>query len=182
MLSLEFARQRRHCAGMKLVRLLLILFALGFAAPAQAGAEVTFYSHDFGKNFPHAFITVEGKLDRGGEAIHANYGFTAKSVTAGLLMGNVEGEMETLSAKYIANSDRQFSIKLSDVQYDTLITAIAKWAAVTGKSYSLSRRNCVHFAGEMAHALGLRVVYEPSLMKKPRKFLLNIIALNPGLR
>jgi hypothetical protein len=167
---------------MVFLRSLLILCAMLFAVPAQAGAVVSFYSHEFGKHFPHAFITIEGRLDRGGEALNANYGFTAKSVTSALFMGNVAGEIEVLSAKYVTNSDRQFSLAISDSQYDALIAAITKWRDAPGKSYNLNSRNCVHFAGELARTLGLKVFNDPSLSKKPRKFLVSIKALNPGLK
>ncbi len=162
--------------------LLLFAFALTFPVAASAEVIVAFYSRELGSSFPHAFITVKGTLDRGGEPIDANFGFTAKSVTPALLMGPVGGKIEKSTPKYIAGSDRQFAIKISDKQYDALMELIQQWQNLPPPSYSLNNRNCVHFAGHAAQLLGLKVVYEPALMRKPRSFLLAIVALNPWLK
>ena len=163
-----------------------LIFAALFAAMMPGGAAarvvVGFYSHDFGSSFPHAFVTVKGTLDRGGPAIDTNYGFTAKSVTPTILMGSVAGVLESVDAKYVEKSDRQFQVTLSDDQYDALITLVAKWRALPGKSYSLNKRNCVHFVGQAAQTAGLKVVFDQKLMKKPKSFLLAVIALNPSLK
>ena len=166
----------------KLFPVLLILAA--FATPASALARVTasFYSHELGSSFPHAFVTVEGTLDRGGPAINDSFGFTAVSVTPAILMGSVKGKVESVTAKYRENSNRQFSVRLSDTQFDALMALVDTWRKLPGKSYNLNRRNCVHFAGEAARVVGLKVVLDPKLMKKPRSFLLSLIELNPGLK
>ncbi len=162
---------------------LCLAFFAAACCPGAAWAEVivSFYSHDFGSSFPHAFITVKGTLDRGG-GVDANYGFTAKSVTPAILMGSVIGVVETSKPGYVAASDRQFGVKVSDAQYDALVALVAQWRALPGKSYSLNKRNCIHFAGAAAQLLGLKVVYDPKLMKKPKSFMLSIIALNPQLK
>jgi hypothetical protein len=159
----------------------LLLLAL---SPSQAAAQIVvgFYSHDFGSSFPHAFITVSGTPTRGGAAVAANFGFTAQSVTPALLMGSVAGKIEKSSPKYIAGSDRQFAVSVSDAQYDALLALIEKWSTLPGKSYNLNRRNCIHFVGEAAQTLGLKVVIDPKLIKKPRSFLLSLIALNPWVK
>ncbi len=161
-------------------KLFLLLISFWLVAPSAASAEivVAFYSHEFGSSFPHAFITVKGTPNRGGELVDTNFGFTAKSVTPALLMGPVAGKIESADAKYVASSDRQFAIKISDAQYDGLISLIDKWRTLPGKSYSLNNRNCIHFVGEAAQLLGLKVVFERKLIKRPRSFLLSLIALN----
>ena len=166
-------------------KLLLILFAgLALAVPRAAFAEVivAFYSHEFGSSFPHAFVTVKGTPERGGTPIDTNYGFTAKSVTPAILMGPVAGSVEDVTPKYVASSNRQFAVKISDAHYDAMMAVVAKWRAIPGKSYSLNKRNCVHFVGEIGQALGLKVVFNAKLMKKPEGFLLSLIALNPSLK
>lgn len=164
-------------------KLLLMLFvALAMSQAAHAEIVVAFYSHEFGSSFPHAFVTVKGTPEKGGAAIDTNYGFTAKSVSPAILMGPVAGRVEDVTPKYVASSNRQFSVKVSDTQYDALMGVVAKWQAIPGKSYSLNKRNCVHFVGEMAQALGLKVVFNPKLMRKPEGFLLSLIALNPWLK
>ncbi len=163
--------------------LLWLFFCLMALSPISVRAEVivSFYSHDLGSRFPHAFFTVKGTLGRGG-AVDANFGFTAKSVTPAILMGSVAGEVEDMTADYIAKSDKQFSVKISDTQYDALMALVGKWKAIPGKSYNLNKRNCVHFVGEAAQVVGLNVFFDPKLMKKPKTFLLAIIGRNPGLK
>ncbi len=171
-------------AAMMLRKVFLSLaLMLSLAWPRVAFAEVivSFYSHDLGSSFPHAFFTVKGTLDRGG-SVDANYGFTAKSVTPAILMGSVAGKIESSKPSYIEASDRQFGVKISDADYDALMALVAKWRALPGKSYSLNKRNCIHFAGAAAELLRLKVVYDPKLMKKPKSFMLSLIALNPQLK
>ncbi len=162
----------------------LILSALLLLLPHPAAAEivVSFYSHDFGSSFPHAFITVKGSLDRGGEPIDTSYGFTAKSLSPSILTGPVVGMVETLKPKYVASSDRQFAVKISDAQYDAMMAVVSKWRNQPGKSYSLNSHNCIHFAGEIAQTLAMKVVFDPKLIKKPRSFMLSLITLNPWVK
>jgi hypothetical protein len=169
-------------AGLR--KFFLLLFACWAVLPGTAFAEITvaFYSHDFGSSFPHAFIVIKGTPSRGGEPVDANYGFTAKSVTPALLMGAVAGKIEKAEPKYIAGSDRQFAIKITDVQFDNLMALIEKWRTLPGKSYSLNNRNCIHFVGAAAQLLGLKVVFDQKLMKKPRSFMLSLITLNPWVK
>ena len=58
----------------------LLLSSLFGAAPAWAAVTITFWSHELGNSFPHAFFTLRGVPDAGGAPVDANYGFTAKSV------------------------------------------------------------------------------------------------------
>ncbi len=149
--------------------------------PAQAWAAITvsFYSHELGSSFPHAFITVQGTPDRGGATVDTNFGFTAKSVTPAILMGSVGGVVETVKSNYVAKSNRQFGIRISDGQYDAMMALINRWKTMPGRTYNLNRRNCIHFVGEVGIALGLKVVFERRYIKQPHDFLQSLIALNP---
>jgi hypothetical protein len=162
---------------------LLIGFMLMVAAP-QAKAEVvaTFYSHDFGDHFPHAFVKLKGTVDSTGENVDTNYGFTAVNTTPAILMGPVKGMIETKDAKYIASSNAHFSVRLSDADYARLIALVEQWRNIPGKSYSLGKRNCVHFAMEAAALLGLSVNRKSKFFKKPKTFLLEVMGLNPGVK
>jgi hypothetical protein len=162
----------------------LFLLPFLFLAPASVRAEVVvaFYSHDFGTTFPHAFVKLEGKLDRDGTVVDTNYGFTAKSITAAMMTGRSVGIIEISKPKYVAGSDRQFAIRISDAQYDALIAHVRKWQSLPGKGYDLNRNNCVHFVGEVARIAGLKVELNPNLMKKPKGFLQSVIAMNPWVR
>ena len=157
------------------LRALVVAAFVVLAAPeARAAVEVTFYSHEFGSNFPHAFITLQGSDDRTGEKIDANYGFTATHISPAILMGPVKGEVfsrdPAKDAKYIATSDRHFSFRLGDAEYDALKARIGKWQALSQPSYSLNRQNCVHFVADMAASLGMKVETPVALMKKPRSY------------
>lgn len=159
----------------------IILAFLVMAAPARAEVILSFYSHDLSSTFPHAFVTLKGKTEDG-RAIDTNFGFTAKAVTPAILMGSVGGKVETSKADYVASSDRQFAVKLNDRQFDAVMALVERWRTLPGKSYNLNRRNCIHFVGEIAQTVGLRVVFEKDLLKKPKSFLLSLVTLNPWVK
>ena len=152
--------------------------------PASAQAEVvaTFYSHDFGDHFPHAFVKLKGTVDATGQAVDTNFGFTAVNVSPAILMGSVKGMIETKDTKYVAASDPHFSVKLSDAEYGRFIAFVDKWRNLPGKSYNLGARNCVHFAMEAAALLGLSVNRKSRFFKKPKIFLREVMGLNNGLK
>ena len=162
----------------------LVIVALFSLFPASARAEVvaTFYSHDFGDHFPHAFVKLKGTDESTGQAVDTNYGFTATSVSPAILMGSVKGMIETKDAKYIADSNPHFSVKLSDPEYQRFMAFVEKWRSLPGKSYNLGKRNCVHFAMEAAALLGLSVNRQSRYFKKPKTFLLEVMGMNKGLR
>lgn len=152
------------------------LLLLGLFAPVAARADVTitFYSHDMEalgmRAFPHAFFTVTGTLARGGAPLNTNYGFTARSTDAALF-GATQGDIETKDTPYVARSRRHFAVTVPDATYDRLMALVASWRSRGPKGYSLGKANCVHFAGEAAALVGLKVAFPPNLMKKPKSFL-----------
>lgn len=162
----------------------LLVAAIISLSSAGARAEVvaTFYSHDFGDHFPHTFVKLKGTVDSTGQAIDTNFGFTAVSVSPAILMGSVKGMIETKDAKYIASSNPHFSIRLSDAEYAKFMAFVDKWRNLPGKSYSLGKRNCVHFAMEAAALLGLSVNRQSKFFKKPKSFILEVMKLNNGLK
>jgi hypothetical protein len=163
----------------------LILAVCFCVIPANARAEVlaTFYSHDMKDNyFPHAFIRLKGTVDATGETVDTNYGFTARSVSPAILMGSVNGMIETMNAKYVSKSDPHFTVKLTDADYRQLMAHVEKWRNLPGKSYNLNKRNCVHFVMEAAAMLGLSVNRKSKFFKKPKTFLMEVLKLNPSLK
>ena len=166
--------QRRCRAAPIRGRIASILLAMLLAitpAPALAAVEISFLSKEFGSSFPHAFITVEGTLDRSGERIDANYGFTATQVSPAILLGSVRGEIMSVDAGYMRRSDRHFTITLSDAEYDRVMATVESWRALEQPSYNLNRQNCVHFVAQVAAALGMKADTPRALMKKPRSYL-----------
>jgi hypothetical protein len=164
----------------RLSLMLLALLSLCLA-PLQAAVTVSFYSHDFGDRFPHAFIVVKGTVDATGEAVDANYGFTATSVSPAILFGSVKGEVQSQKADYIAKSDRQFDVVVDDATYARLMAKVAEWRDRKQPSYSLNKFNCVHFVMELAEVAGLKVNRQSKLFKKPKSFLIEVKELNPQL-
>ncbi len=167
--------------GVRLILLSLLFLCAGLTAPARAEVVVSFYSHDFGDRFPHAFVVLKGKIDATGELVDANYGFTATSVSPAILFGSVRGEVQTSKPDYIARSDRQFDVTIDDATYARLMAKVAEWRDRKQPSYSLNKYNCVHFVMELAEISGLKVDRESKLFKKPKSFLLEVKGLNPGV-
>jgi hypothetical protein len=167
--------------SLRLIFLSLLLLCAGLTSPARAEVVVSFYSHDFGDRFPHAFIVMKGKLDATGEEIDTNYGFTATSVSPAILFGSVKGEVQTSKPDYVAKSDRQFDVTVDDATYARLMAKVAEWRDREQPSYSLSKYNCVHFVMELAEVAGLTVNRKSKLFKKPKSFLIEVRGLNPEL-
>lgn len=168
--------------GFRLILLSLLLLCVGLANPVRAEVVVSFYSHDFGDRFPHAFIVLKGKIDATGEVVDVNYGFTATSVSPAILLGSVKGAVQTSKPDYIAKSDRQFDVTVDDATYARLMAKVAEWRDREQPSYSLNKRNCVHFVMELAEVVGLTVNRKSKLFKKPKSFLIEVKGLNAGLK
>ncbi|WP_200909283.1 MULTISPECIES: hypothetical protein [unclassified Sphingomonas] len=158
----------------------LLSLLLAAIVPAQAAVTITFWSQEFGQNFPHAFFTFAGTPDAGGPAVNESYGFTAKAITPALLMGSVGGMIDRPKPSYIAKSNAHFSVVLSDAQYASVRSLIDEWGEKGDSHYNLNRRNCVHFVAEAARRSGLTVVEDKKLMKKPRSFIQSIEQANAG--
>ena len=163
----------------RLARILAaFILALG-AVPAWAAVDVSFYSHELGSSFPHAFITLDGTLDRSGERIAEDYGFSAKTISPAILMGKVKGEVSSdHNASYVKGSNKHFTLTLSDAEYDRLVATVERWRTAKQPSYDLGKANCVHFVAELAAALGMEAAPKKGLMKKPRSFLDGVTRAN----
>jgi hypothetical protein len=149
------------------------------AVPAQAAVTITFWSHELGNSFPHAFFSLRGVPDAGGAPVDTNVGFTAKSVSPALLMGPVAGELDIPKLGYVSGSDAQFSVVMSDAQYHAVLRLVDAWSEGKPDSvYRLSDHNCVTFGKEAARIVGLTGLDQPKLMKKPRSYLKAIQADN----
>lgn len=158
---------------------LAALLWLVSALPAHAAVTMTFWSHEFGNSFPHAFFGLRGVPDAGGPPVDTYYGFTARSVTPAILMGTVQGRIDVADLAYVRGSDVQFAVTLTDAQYAQVLALVKEWSEDGGDSrYNLNRRNCVHFVQEAARRVGLTGLDHPSLMKKPRSYVQAVGAAN----
>lgn len=151
------------------------------ASPAFAAVEISFYSRELGTNFPHAFVGLKGTVDATGERVDTSLGFTAQSVTPALLFGAVRGEVVVEGEQQIARSTRQFTVMLTDEQYQTVMRVVEEWRNAPQPSYRLRQHSCVHFVSAIAAAIGLRVDNAQRLMNRPRSFLERVKELNPQL-
>jgi hypothetical protein len=163
--------------------LLLALFAALLPAPAAAEVIATFWSHERDQNYEHAFIVLRGTIDASGERVDTNIGFTARSASPMVLLGSVAGQMETVSAGYIARpaSRPHFRMALDDAAYARLMAFVARWRAARQPSYNVNRRNCIHFVIEAAAVLGLNINRQTAHYRQPRQALEEVVRLNPGV-
>ncbi|WP_375398075.1 hypothetical protein [uncultured Sphingomonas sp.] len=150
------------------------------ALPAAARIRIVFWSQEFGQNFPHAFVTLDGRLDRGGMPVSTSFGFTAKTLSPGILMGTVAGKIDYTSKGYLMKSFAHFTTTISDAQYDSIMKLPDEWGDRGDHRYNLNKRNCVHFVAEAAKRAGLTVAEPAGLMKRPHAFLESLVPLNTG--
>lgn len=167
----------------RLLAILLAVLSLGWGSPALAQVRLSFHSFNGSVlvgRYPHAFIVLEGELDNG-QKVSENYGFTAKSVGPAVLRGPVEHDILVEEPKYIAKTNRHFTLTISDAQYRKIVAEVKAWRDAPGKYYDLETRNCIHFVGEMARIAGLKVEYPKDMLRRPKKWLNFITTLNPAL-
>jgi hypothetical protein len=166
---------------MRAVLYLAALLLMVVPGSANAAVTITFWSHEFSGDFPHAFFTLRGTIDANGAPVDTNFGFTAKAATPAVLFGTVPGRLDIAKPGYMAASDAQFSLVLTDAQYADILALVAAWDPKTGDGhYNLNGRNCVHFVQDAARRLGLAGVDHPKLMKRPRSYLDAVEAANLG--
>ena len=164
-----------------LVRSVAFVCSLFSALPASASVTATFWNHELGESFPHAFVTLRGVPDAGGAPVDYNVGFTAKSITPALLFGPVPGRLDYAWPDYIQDSTAQFSIVLTDAQYAAVLRLAKDWDDKGPESiYDLKTHNCIHFVAAIEKIAGLSNVDFPNLVKKPRSYLLAVAHANAG--
>lgn len=167
----------------RILATLLAALSLGWGSPALADVRLSFHSFNgsvlIGR-YPHAFIVLEGELESG-QKVSENYGFTARSVGPAVLRGPVEHDILIEQPKYIATTNRHFTLAITDAQYRKIVAEVKAWRDAPGRYYDLDTRNCIHFVGEMAKIAGLKVEYPQDMLRRPKKWLNFITTLNPAL-
>ena len=163
---------------MRRLLFLLVILAL-WPATGQAAVRISFYSHDFGEYYPHAFVVVSGKTDATGEAAFANYGWTSTAQNILLVVGRPSrGVVTSSSPDYVRSSTEEFSLLLTDAEYQAALQAIETWRSLPQPSYSLAEANCIHFVAAVARAVGLEADPRAGLMLKPKAFLRSVYEAN----
>jgi hypothetical protein len=140
---------------------------------AAAAVQIQFYSHDFGKEFPHAFVVLKGHLDATGEAVDTNLGYSALRISPAVLVKSVTGRFDEgiIPQEYIDRSTEHFELTLSDEEYRAVMAVAAAWKAKPQPSYNINDANCVHFVSDVLLALHMKGEPRRGLMKSPRSFL-----------
>jgi hypothetical protein len=124
-------------------------------------------------------VILEGTLDRSGQRIDEDYGFSAKTISPAILWGKVGGKViSDHEPSYVKSSDRHFTVTLSDEEYDRVMTTVERWRTARQPSYDLDKANCIHFVGELAAAIGMEAGPRKGLMRKPRSFVESVTAAN----
>ncbi|WP_100259937.1 hypothetical protein [Qipengyuania seohaensis] len=165
------------------LRNFIVLFALAWSSMAAAAVEITFHSFNgsvLAGRYPHTFVSMTGTLEDG-TSVKENFGFSAKRATPAVLRGPVEHIVMTEKEKWLTKTNRHFTLSMTDVQYRKVKKLIAEWRDAPGKFYDLDTRNCIHFVGEIGRIMGLKVEYPDDMLRRPKKWLNHITALNPKL-
>lgn len=170
------------------MRRLLSIFvaALALVWAQAAFAQVTISFHSFNGSvlvgrYPHTFVVMRGTLEKTGEKVNENYGFTARRVGPAVLSGPVEHEVYVEKQKYIESTNRHFTLPMTDAQYWKVRAEVDKWRSAPGKYYDLDTRNCIHFVGAIAQIMGVTVDYPQDMLRRPKAWLNYLIGKNPQL-
>ncbi|WP_310531832.1 hypothetical protein [Novosphingobium sp.] len=166
--------------------LAVFLFALTVLIPQVALAQVMLAFHSFngsylGGRYPHAFIVLDGTLANG-TRVHENYGYSTSASALSDLSGPVPGIIQVEKEKYIASTNRHFTVAISDAQYREIVAEVNAWKDAPGqKRYLLDQRNCIHFVARIAQIVGLKSDVPQKMVRRPKLWLNQVTRLNPHL-
>lgn len=167
----------------RIFRTALLLLALGWSSFAAAAVDITFHSFNgsvLAGRYPHTFVSMEGTLEDG-TPVKENFGFSAKRASLAVLNGPVEHMILVEEENWLRKTNRHFTLSMTDEQYRKVSALVEAWRNAPGKYYDLETRNCIHFVGEIAKIMGLKVNYPDKLLRKPKSWLNYITTLNPQL-
>ena len=163
--------------------LLLALATFGMASPAQADVQVSFHSFNgsvlFGR-YPHTFVVFSGRLADGRE-VNENYGFSARSSAEAITSGDAAHMILTETQRTIAETNRHFTVTVSDRQYRRLVAEVRAWRDYPGNYYNLDTNNCIHFVARIATLVGLTADVPEDYTRRPKAWLNYVTRNNPQL-
>ena len=81
----------------------------------------------------------------------------------------------------IAQTNRHFSVTISDQTYRRMRAEVIAWRDYPGRYYDLDERNCIHFVARMAQLAGLRADVPGEYIRRPKAWLNYITRRNPQL-
>ncbi len=163
--------------------ILVVCAMLATPGPAQADVDVHFHSFNgsvlWGR-YPHTFVVFDGELEDG-TRVSENYGFSARSSVEAISSGPAEHMILTETERTIANTNRHFTVTVSDRQYRRLLATVLAWRDYPGKYYDLDENNCIHFVAALARATGLEADVPEEYLRRPKAWLNYVTRLNPQL-
>ena len=160
-----------------------LVATLTLSVPARAEIDVHFHSFNgsifFGR-YPHTFVVFEGTLGDGTQ-VNENFGFSARSTSAAIRSTPAEHMILIEDAETIEDTNRHFSVSVSDEDYRKLRAEVMRWRDYPGKYYDLDERNCIHFVAALARMAGLSADVPSRYLRKPKAWLNYISQRNPDL-
>ncbi len=163
--------------------ILLALATLAAAPPALADVDVHFHSFNgsvlWGR-YPHTFVVFDGTLDNG-TRVYENYGFSARSSMEAISSGPAEHMIITETDDTIEQTNRHFTVTVSDQQYRRLLATVLAWRDYPGEYYDLDENNCIHFVAALARVAGLQADVPEEYLRRPKAWLNYITRKNPRL-
>lgn len=161
----------------------ILLGGVGIATPALAAVQVHFHSFNgsvlWGR-YPHTFVVFDGTLANG-TRVNENYGFSARNSAEAITSGPAEHMILSETANTIGQTNRHFSITVSDAQFRRLRAEVIAWRDYPGRYYDLDENNCIHFVARMASLVGLRADVPEEFLRRPKAWLNYISRRNPQL-
>ncbi len=166
-----------------LAGLLMVCAMFAMASPAHADVQVHFHSFNgsvlWGR-YPHTFVVFDGELEDG-TRVFENYGFSARNSIEAISSGPAEHMILTETEGTIAETNRHFTVTVSDRQYRRLLATVLAWRDYPGKYYDLDENNCIHFVAALARAAGLEADVPEEYLRRPKAWLNYVTRLNPQL-
>ncbi len=154
------------------------------ATPAQAEVRVSFQSFNgsvlWGR-YPHTFVVFEGRLDDTGTRVHENFGFSAKYTSQAITNGPAEHEIVVEDDDTIPDTNRHFTVTVSDAKYREMRAEVERWRNYPGRYYDLDERNCIHFVAALAEMVGIRADVPQEYLRRPKAWLNYVTRNNPQL-
>lgn len=176
----RFTRLSRYWAACLLGALAMLLVA----APAKAEVDVHFHSFNgsvlWGR-YPHTFVVFEGHLEDVDYRVRENFGFSAKYTSQAITSGPAEHEIIIEKWDTIPDTNRHFTVTVSDEKYRELRAEVDRWRNHPGRFYDLDENNCIHFVARLAQMVGLRVDVPGNYLRRPKAWLNYVTSKNPQL-
>jgi hypothetical protein len=154
----------------------LLLTLLLVFAPQYASAKVTlsFYSYSgsliLPGGYPHAYVRLDGTLEKTGKKVLELYGLTSGSVTSAVLSRDTTGFIHEATPRFPKRkkNNRHFRVSISDDQYHRIVSEVKLWRSSV---YNLKSRNCLHFVAAIANIVGIEAIVPDKLTRRPKAWL-----------